>query len=792
MFDKKKYDNALASYKRDFINKQWPNEKYKWEAVKCFQDNWDINAKDFAEMIKKSFAKTSNLLSSYNNFPATMIIKFATIAPEETRAMFIDLFDETKDIIERVDRFKNKANELLAKYTNDKSHYQKENAITTYLWLRYPDKYYIYKYGEVKKVFEILDESLIIKKGEYVDNLRSFFIAYDEICNLLSKDEELVSMLKGQLTDSCYKDPAFKTLTIDFGFYISRYYSEEIEEWFPNLEEYDPGLTKEDWLSLLEDNDVFDKKSIIVLNHILECGGQATCTQLADKYGNTKNFYNKNASALAKRVIAKTGCSQYQNDEETKYWPVLFIGKKAQEDDTGSYIWKLRDELKDALITYNSLNDKVKSEEGDNKNYWWLNANPSIWSFDKIAVGEKQAYTLYNESGHKRKVFQHFLDAKIGDPVICYESHPVKQIVGLGRISSEQDGEKIVFQKIEVLADPIDFATIKNTPELENMEFINKPNGTLFVLKQEEYETIIDIIRESNPVENEVKKDKYSKEDYLAEVYMTNDDYNRLKAILEKKKNIILQGPPGVGKTFAAKRLAYSLIGEKNDDQVEMVQFHQNYSYEDFVMGLKPDGDTFAMKYGIFYRFVRKAMNHPEKNYYMIIDEINRGNLSKIFGELLMLIENNYRGEENEITLAYIDQKFYVPDNLYIIGMMNTADRSLAMIDYALRRRFAFFKMEPGFNTEGFTKYQNELNNEMFNKLIEKIKELNQRILNDKVLGQGFCIGHSYFCNLDKSCSNDDLKDIIDYDILPTLDEYWFDDRKTFQLWENELRGIFQ
>ena len=157
-----------------------------------------------------------------------------------------------------------------------------------------------------------------------------------------------------------------------------------------------------------------------------------------------------------------------------------------------------------------------------------------------------------------------------------------------------------------------------------------------------------------------------------------------------------------------------------------------------------------------------------------------------------MLIENNYRGEENEITLAYIDQKFYVPDNLYIIGMMNTADRSLAMIDYALRRRFAFFKMEPGFNTEGFTKYQNELNNEMFNKLIEKIKELNQRILNDKVLGQGFCIGHSYFCNLDKSCSNDDLKDIIDYDILPTLDEYWFDDRKTFQLWENELRGIFQ
>ena len=282
----------------------------------------------------------------------------------------------------------------------------------------------------------------------------------------------------------------------------------------------------------------------------------------------------------------------------------------------------------------------------------------------------------------------------------------------------------------------------------------------------------------------------YNKADFLNEVYISEKKYNTLTAVLKNKKNIILQGAPGVGKTFAAKRLAYSMIGEKDESRIEFVQFHQNYSYEDFVMGYKPTKDGFALKSGIFYNFCKKAADDSQGEYFFIIDEINRGNMSKIFGELLMLIEKDYRG--TSIKLAYNDENFSVPENLYIIGMMNTADRSLAMIDYALRRRFSFFDMEPAFDSDGFTEYQNQLSSETLDKLIDKVKNLNRAIKEDSSLGKGFCIGHSYFCGCKApDCTDTWLKSIVDYDILPMLSEYWFDDTDKLQQWENILHGVF-
>lgn len=207
------------------------------------------------------------------------------------------------------------------------------------------------------------------------------------------------------------------------------------------------------------------------------------------------------------------------------------------------------------------------------------------------------------------------------------------------------------------------------------------------------------------------------------------------------------------------------------------------------MMGYKPVNDGFELKYGIFYRFCQKAANQPDKDFFFIIDEINRGNMSKIFGELLMLIERDYRG--TKATLAYNGMTFSVPKNLYIIGMMNTADRSLAMIDYALRRRFSFFDIEPGFDSAGFMKYQQSLNNETFSLLVSKVQELNKEITLDKSLGKGFCIGHSYFCG-QTECSEEWMQAIVDYDILPMLSEYWFDDMNKLQRWENILRGVFQ
>ena len=323
------------------------------------------------------------------------------------------------------------------------------------------------------------------------------------------------------------------------------------------------------------------------------------------------------------------------------------------------------------------------------------------------------------------------------------------------------------------------------------MEFFVQPNGSLFKLTHGEYNFIMDIIREENPLRQpDTVKQKYTKADFLSKVYMTEERFDVLVALLKYKKNIILQGAPGVGKTFTAKKLAYAVMEEMDDSRIELVQFHQNYSYEDFVMGFRPDGADFKLTDGVFYRFCQVAANHPGQPYFFIIDEINRGNMSKIFGELLMLIDKDYR--ETKATLAYSGMPFFVPENLYIIGMMNTADRSLAMIDYALRRRFSFFDMDPGFNSEGFTKYQESFANDTFNALIDQIKQLNKVILEDKSLGRGFQIGHSYFCGREVlGCTDEWMRSVVEFDIIPTLSEYWFDEPKQLSKWEKNLRGVF-
>jgi len=229
-------------------------------------------------------------------------------------------------------------------------------------------------------------------------------------------------------------------------------------------------------------------------------------------------------------------------------------------------------------------------------------------------------------------------------------------------------------------------------------------------------------------------------------------------------------------------------MAARDDSRIEFIQFHQNYSYEDMIMGYRPKGDNFTLQDGVFYSFCQKARENREQPYFFIIDEINRGNMSKIFGELLMLIESDYRG--TEITLPYSRNKFSIPENLYIIGMMNTADRSLAMIDYALRRRFSFFTMKPGFDSDGFKAYQVSFDNKTFDNLIENIKQLNHEITADPSLGAGFCIGHSYFSN-QEACTEEWMRQVITYEILPMLDEYWFDHAEKADFWKEKLLGIF-
>ena len=351
MFEQFRLKDVRVQYKQNFVSKLWGEEKYKWEAVKWFQDNWDVNTPDFAEMLSCALDKTYNLLASANNFPKGRIVGFAKSAPKEVRAMFIALFDESKDVFERMDAFKLQSTVLLEKYGNGAAqHYQYENAISTYLWLRYPDKYYIYKFGEVKTVASELESDYHFKKGVYADNIRNFLKLYDEISIALKADTELVNLLQSQLTDTCYPDPKLKTLTIDVGFYISRYYSQKdatagaATDWYGT--EYDPDLSVDDWSKLLKDESVFTTGALEIMKRIKDYGGMASCTQLAVKYGETKNFYNSGSVALARRVCESTGISPAtREDGSTQWWAVLYTGRDAGKDEEGSFIWKLRDDF---------------------------------------------------------------------------------------------------------------------------------------------------------------------------------------------------------------------------------------------------------------------------------------------------------------------------------------------------------------------------------------------------------------------------------------------------------------
>ena len=518
-FNQDKLKAAIEAYKKDF-SKNIGNEIYKWKAVKSFQNNWNIEAKNFSEMFYNSTKTADNLLVSQNHFPRRMIRELAEKDPEAVRNMFRNLYDESLELGGRIDDFISASEKLVNKYFPGKAHYQDYNSVSTYLWLKYPNEYYIYKYSEIKKVTTTLDVDLVIKKGT-ISSVINTFDFYDEIAEILNADPSIRSMLNEVLTTDCDKDENLHCAVVDFVFFISRRYSSDQSQ--PSQDNEDTSKTQ---------------------------------------------------------------------DKATK---------------------------------------------------------------------------------------------------------------------------------------------------------------------------------------------AYSDAEFLDEVFMTKEKLAELKTLVKTKKNVILQGAPGVGKTFCAKRLAYTLMGEKNESRISFVQFHQNYSYEDFVMGYKPTEDGgFELKNGIFYKACIQAQNDPDRDYFFIIDEINRGNLSKIFGELLMLIENSYR--DKSLTLAYKDELFCVPSNVYIIGMMNTADRSLAMIDYALRRRFSFFEMTPGFDSDGFKAYISKWENSHFEKLIGVVKELNKAIASDDSLGTGFEIGHSYFCGCEE-CTDSWLKSIVNYDIIPMLQEYWFDNKDEVKKW---------
>ena len=270
--------------------------------------------------------------------------------------------------------------------------------------------------------------------------------------------------------------------------------------------------------------------------------------------------------------------------------------------------------------------------------------------------------------------------------------------------------------------------------------------------------------------------------------FLSQETLAQIIARVESKKNLVLQGPPGTGKTWLAKRLAYALIGSKDPkvtrDRLRVVQFHPSLSYEDFVRGWRPSGEgKLKLTDGIFLEIVEAAKAEPDRPFVLVIEEINRGNPAQIFGELLTLLEDSKRSREDAMELAYrqnADERVYIPRNLHVIGTMNIADRSLALVDLALRRRFAFVSLEPQLNGPWKTWCVDRCNiaPEVVTLIEQRMNALNEEIGQDRSLGPQYRVGHSYVTPQAGAPIADGrswFKDVVRTEITPLLEEYWFD-----------------
>jgi 5-methylcytosine-specific restriction endonuclease McrBC GTP-binding regulatory subunit McrB len=667
--------NYIQQYKSSFdehrLGKDY--EIYKWIAVKHFQDNWDIEAVDFAAMIQNAFSQTVNLLASKQFYPKGTIEMFAKSHPDSVRNMFRKLYDENVDLIKRSIEFENDANKILQDYPEYNLHYQNPNSISTYLWLRFPDKYYIFKYSVIKEIAQkIFGTSLPAGKW---DRMKFGFEMQDMMTDAILKDTDLLTLSENSLNEKCYSDSQYRVLTTDVGYFIAKH---SLVVSGPTREE---NFTHK--LNMILYGPPGTGKTYHTIHYAVAIIEKSDVKKIFSE--NFDNVYQRYLRYKNNGLIVFTTFHQSFGYEEfiEGIRPVLSL------EDSDQISGEIEYSIHNGIFKRFCENASIPQYTGEGTDLG-IGHNPSIWKVSLEATGDNPT----------RKD--------------CMENNYI-------RIGWDEYGSVLSDQMEHHLGGKNVLGNFYKNMQIGDLVFSCFSERT------------IDAI---GVITSEPK---------------WNDEFVKYKRVRDVKWLV-----KGINKD----------IVEINNNKV----MSQSTVYRLSVS----IADSLGLLKSVNPALLSKNVVYP--NHVFIIDEINRGNISKIFGELITLIEPSKRlggREQLQVSLPYSGLSFGVPENVYILGTMNTADRSIAILDTALRRRFDFIEMEP----------QSSLLSDIIIEgidVVEMMDTINRRI--HVLLDREHTIGHSYFLSLRDDPSMQNLSEIFEKKIIPLLQEYFYDDYQKIQL----------
>ncbi len=694
---------------------RWTREElYKWRAVQVFQENWDLGTADFPAMLRRSLAETGNLLTSVQYFARLMIERFADQFPGEVRAAFEQLFDESHPLTERMPRFKAAAEDW-------RERFEGAPAASHYQDERAMLVYLTLRYP---------DRYYLFKPMMYQDFAALVDVAVDR--RQRAKVERVIGYiaLANQVRDILAQDSTL----------LAAHRARLPANVYP------------------------DQALHLLTQDFIYC----TVRTVKEQDGKIKD-------GLAWLSDSAEGGDE-PDTEQAREQPLAWaIGAGVN-----GYLWEDWKASGEMSIGWDDLGDlrDYESKEAIRQELLAETTNGSSRTNDALAC------------------WQFCQDMRPGDYVVAKQGRSA--VLGLGRVIGEYEFQdsRSEFQHVRrvkwLLEGYWERTADASLPTKTLTEVTYYKRFIQPILNELENQAQLRLIEpaqtkptggggqdQSDP-QPKPARPAYTLDDATADLFMPTAELNGLLTSLRRKKNLILQGPPGVGKSFVARRLAYLLLGEQDADRVEMVQFHPSYSYEDFIMGYRAtEHGGFLREAGVFLKFVRDvALANPDKPHVFIIDELNRANLGKVLGECMLLLESDKRGSNHKVMLPYGGEYMYLPENLYLIGTMNTADRSLALVDFALRRRFAFKRLQPELG-ERFADYltQRGVATDFVGQLVAAVRRVNDKIEQDRTLGPDFLIGHSYYSEGPQAGETDQAwyERVLEDEIGTQLEEYWIE-----------------